>query len=210
METVASASTICAARSTTRSRCSSPSCLRTTKSATLQPIDEIGALCRERGVLFHTDAAQAAGKLPVDVNRRTSICSRISGHKIYGPKGVGALYVRRRNPQSPLAEQMHGGGHERGMRSGTLNVPGIVGLGTACEIAAAEMAVGSRAPDGAARSPQAKIEAGLERIRVNGSQEHRLPGNLNITFEHVDSEIADDGPEGCRAVERLGLHLGRD
>ena len=106
---------------------------------TIQLIDEIGALCRERGVLFHTDAAQAVGKIPVDVNRANIDLLSISGHKIYGPKGIGALYIRRHNPHVELAEQMHGGGHERGMRSGTLNVPGIVGLGAACEIAAAEL-----------------------------------------------------------------------
>jgi cysteine desulfurase len=154
----------------------------------IQPIDEIGALCRERGVLFHTDAAQAAGKIPIDVNRSNIDLLSISCHKIYGPKGVGALYVRRRNPRVELAEQMHGGGHERGMRSGTLNVPGIVGLGAACEIALAEME-SEAARLGALRDRlQAKLLAGLDRVRVNGSQQHRLPGNLNMTFDRADSE----------------------
>jgi cysteine desulfurase len=155
---------------------------------TLQPIDEIGALCHERGVLFHTDAAQALGKIPIDVNRSRIDLLSISAHKIYGPKGVGALYVRRSNPRVKLAEQMHGGGHERGMRSGTLNVPGIVGLGAACEIAGAEMVAEAAQLASLRDHLQAKLLAGLERVRVNGSQQHRLPGNLNMTFDGVDSE----------------------
>ncbi|MGC2301466.1 MAG: IscS subfamily cysteine desulfurase [Acidobacteriaceae bacterium] len=155
---------------------------------TIQPIDEIGALCRERGILFHTDAAQAIGKIPIDVNRSNIDLLSISGHKIYGPKGVGALYIRRRNPRVELAEQMHGGGHERGMRSGTLNVPGIVGLGVACELAAAEMESETARLTALRDRLQAKLETALDHVRVNGSQKHRLPGNLNMTFEHVDSE----------------------
>ncbi|MGC2639632.1 MAG: IscS subfamily cysteine desulfurase [Acidobacteriaceae bacterium] len=154
----------------------------------LQPVDEIGALCRERGVLFHTDAAQGAGKVPIDVNRSNIDLLSISGHKLYGPKGVGALYVRRRNPRIALAEQMHGGGHERGMRSGTLNAPSIVGLGAACAIARAELQEESARILALRDRFQEKLEAGLERVRVNGSREHRLPGNLNMTFEQVDSE----------------------
>ncbi len=155
---------------------------------TIQPIDEIGALCHERGVLFHTDAAQAVGKIPVDVNRDNIDLLSISGHKIYGPKGIGALYIRRHNPRVELAEQIHGGGHERGMRSGTLNVPGIVGLGAACEIAAAEMESESARLTRMRDRLQAKLLAALDHVRVNGSQQHRLPGNLNMTFEHVDGE----------------------
>ena len=155
---------------------------------TLQPIDEIGALCHKRGVLFHTDAAQAAGKVPVDVNRSHIDLLSISGHKIYGPKGIGALYVRRSNPRVQLVEQMHGGGHEKGLRSGTLNVPGIVGLGAACELAGAEMEQESTRLTALRDRLQAKLVAGLHRVRVNGSQQHRLPGNLNMTFEGVDSE----------------------
>src|SRR5438552_7877435 len=105
----------------------------------LQPIAEIGKFCHEKGVLFHTDAVQAVGKIPVDVQKDNIDVLSLSGHKIYGPKGVGALYVRRRNPRVQISEQINGGGHERGMRSGTLNVPGIVGLGAACEIAMNEM-----------------------------------------------------------------------
>src|ERR1700678_4128337 len=106
----------------------------------IQPVAEIGKICRERGVLFHTDGVQAIGKVPVNVNTDNIDMMSISGHKIYGPKGVGALYVRRRNPRVQITAQIDGGGHERGMRSGTLNVPGIVGLGKACEICQEEMA----------------------------------------------------------------------
>src|ERR1700684_4355294 len=110
----------------------------------IQPIAEIGKLCHEKGVIFHTDAVQAVGKIPVDVQAMNIDLLSLSGHKIYGPKGVGGLYVRRRNPRVQLTEQINGGGHERGMRSGTLNVPGIVGLGKACEIAGEEMEVESK------------------------------------------------------------------
>src|SRR3979411_679362 len=106
----------------------------------LQPVTEIGKLCRERGVIFHTDATQAVGKVPVDVNKQNIDVMSISAHKMYGPKGVGALYVRRKNPRVQISAIIDGGGHERGMRSGTLNVPGIVGLGKACAIASEEMA----------------------------------------------------------------------
>jgi len=155
---------------------------------TLQPIDEIGALCHQRDVLFHTDAAQAVGKIPIDVNRSNIDLLSISAHKVYGPKGIGALYVRRSGPRVELVEQMHGGGHERGMRSGTPNVPGIVGLGAACEIAGAEMEAEAARLAGLRDRLQAKILAGIDRVRVNGSQKHRLPGNLNMTFEGVDSQ----------------------
>ena len=154
---------------------------------TIQPVEEIGALCRERSVLFHTDAAQATGKVPIDVRSGIDLLS-ISGHKIYGPKGVGALYVRKRMPRIALAEQMHGGGHERGLRSGTLNVPGIVGLGAACALAAKEMEAESKRLAALRDRLQAKLAAGLDRVHVNGDPQHRLPGNLSMTFDHVDSE----------------------
>jgi cysteine desulfurase len=154
----------------------------------IQPIDAIGALCREHGVLFHTDAAQAAGKVAIDVNRANLDLLSISGHKLYAPKGIGVLYVRRRSPRIAVAEQMHGGGHERGLRSGTLNVPGIVGLGAACALAHAEMAEESTRLSTLRDRLQAKLESALDRVRVNGSRDHRLPGNLNMTFAHVDSE----------------------
>ncbi len=156
---------------------------------TVQPIEEIGSLCRENGVLFHTDAAQAVGKLPIDVTRSAIDLLSISGHKIYGPKGVGVLCVRRRGaPRIALAEQMQGGGHEWGLRSGTLNVPGIVGLGKACELAAEEMASEALRLATLRDRLQDKLLAGLDHVRVNGSRKHRLPGNLNMTFAHVDSE----------------------
>ncbi len=123
----------------------------------LQPVAEIGAIAKEKGILFHTDAVQAAGKVPFDVNQVKADLVSISAHKMYGPKGVGALYVRRRNPRVLLAEQISGGGHERGMRSGTLNVPGIVGLGKAAEICKTEMAVGNRAAAEAARPAQREV-----------------------------------------------------
>ena len=154
----------------------------------LQPVAEIGAIAREKGVLFHTDAVQAAGKIPFDVNQVTADLVSISGHKIYGPKGIGALFTRRRNPRVLLAEQISGGGHERGMRSGTLNVPGIVGLGAAAAICKAEMAAeGERL-----RRLRDRLNDGLHRnldgIYVNGSMEHRLPHNLNISVAYVEGE----------------------
>jgi cysteine desulfurase len=151
----------------------------------IQPIDEIGALCKERNVVFHTDGAQGAGKLPIDVNRSSIDLLSISAHKLYGPKGVGALYVRRRNPR--LAEQMHGGRHERATRSGTLNVPGIVGLGAACALAAADLESETTRIAALRDRFQAKLST-LDHTRINGSQQHRLSGNLNMTFEHVDSQ----------------------
>jgi cysteine desulfurase len=155
---------------------------------TIQPIAEIGALCRGRGVLFHTDAAQAAGKLPINLAGLDISLLSISGHKLYGPKGVGALYVRRGAPRIAVAEQMHGGGHEHKMRSGTLNVPGIVGLGAACELAAAEMSAESARLSALRDRLQGRLTAGLDSVRVNGAEDHRLPGNLNMTFEYVESE----------------------
>ncbi|HWR37341.1 MAG TPA: IscS subfamily cysteine desulfurase [Clostridia bacterium] len=154
----------------------------------LQPIEEIGKICKERGVLFHTDAVQAVGKVPFNVIQQNVDLASISGHKIYGPKGVGALYVRRKNPRVQLVAQIDGGGHERGMRSGTLNVPGIAGLGKACELAMNEM------PEESARmikmrdSLKYQIFAELDQVYVNGTMEHHLPGNLNISFAYVEGE----------------------
>ena len=154
----------------------------------LQPIREIGALCRKHNVLFHTDGVQALGKIPVDVNADNIDLLSLSGHKIYGPKGVGALYVRRRNPRVQVGAQMDGGGHERGMRSGTLNVPGIVGLGKACELARLEMAEESKRLMALRDKLKAGIEAQLDHVHVNGSWEHRLPMNLNMSFLYVEGE----------------------
>lgn len=154
----------------------------------VQPVAEIGKLCRERGVLFHTDGVQAAGKIPIDVNAMNIDVLSISGHKLYGPKGVGALYVRRRNPRVQISEQINGGGHERGMRSGTLNVPGIVGLGKACEIAREEMAAEGERLSKLRDKLKARLESSLDYVHVNGSMEHRLPNNLNMSFVYVEGE----------------------
>src|SRR3954462_7745815 len=151
----------------------------------LQPIREIGKICHEKGILFHTDAVQAVGKIPVNVLEDNIDVASISAHKIYGPKGVGALYVRRRNPRVQIAAQIDGGGHERGMRSGTLNVPGIVGLGKACEIAMQEMETEAAYLRGLRDLMKEKLEANLDYIHVNRSMEHRLPGNLNVSFVYV-------------------------
>jgi len=154
----------------------------------VQPIAEIGRIARERGVLFHTDAVQAAGKVPFDVNAMNVDMASLSAHKMYGPKGVGALYVRRRNPRVLLEPIIDGGGHERGMRSGTLNVPGIVGMGKAAAIAAAEMSAESERVRSLRDRLLAGLRAGLDEIYVNGSMEHRLPGNLNVSFAYVEGE----------------------
>ena len=154
----------------------------------VQPVAEIGKLCHERGVIFHTDGVQAAGKIPVDVNAMNIDALSLSAHKIYGPKGVGALYVRRRNPRVQISEQINGGGHERGMRSGTLNVPGIVGLGKACEIAREEMASEARRLSALRDKLKVKLENSLDYIHVNGSMENRLPGDLNVSFVYVEGE----------------------
>jgi cysteine desulfurase len=154
----------------------------------IQPIAEIGKLCHEKGVIFHTDGVQAVGKVPVDVQAMNIDVLSLTAHKIYGPKGVGALYVRRRNPRVQISAQIDGGGHERGMRSGTLNVPGIVGLGKACEIAGAEMADEAARLKGMRDRLRARLESELDYVEVNGSWEHRLPGNLNMSFVYVEGE----------------------
>jgi cysteine desulfurase len=156
------------------------------ETGVIQPVREIGALCRENGVLFHCDAAQAFGKTPIDVNGDQIDLMSVSAHKMYGPKGVGALYVRRRKVK--LAAQMDGGGHESGMRSGTLNVPAIVGLAEACALCAAEMVEESRRLGALRDRLWQQLESGLEAVAVNGSLEHRLPGNLNVSFAGVNAE----------------------
>jgi len=154
----------------------------------LQPVREIGAICREKGVLFHCDAAQAFGKLPIDVNADHIDLLSASAHKMYGPKGIGALYVRRRNPRVELAAQMDGGGHEFGLRSGTLNVPAIVGFGEACAICAREMAEESARLRALRDRLLQRLTAGLEGVTVNGCLDRRLAGNLNLNFAGVDAE----------------------
>ena len=154
----------------------------------LQPVAEIGAIAKEKGILFHTDAVQAVGKVPFDVNEVKADLVSLSAHKMYGPKGVGALYVRRRNPRVLLAEQISGGGHERGMRSGTLNVPGIVGLGRAAEICQADMASDTARLLALRERLTEKFHQNLDEVYINGSMEHRLPHNMNISFAYVEGE----------------------
>lgn len=154
----------------------------------IQPVKQIGEICRKHDVVFFTDAVQAVGKVPVDVNEMNIDVLSLSAHKMYGPKGVGALYVRRKKPRVKLSPVIDGGGHERGMRSGTLNVPGIVGLGKAIEICMEELDdemmrltyLRDKLKDG--------IMAQLDEVYVNGSMEHRVPGNLNISFAYVEGE----------------------
>ena len=154
----------------------------------LQPWAEIGKICRERGVLFHTDATQAVGKVPIDVNKDYIDVMSISGHKMYGPKGVGALYVRRKNPRVQISPIIDGGGHERGMRSGTLNVPGIAGLGKACALCMEQMPEETKKLSGLRDRLKDRIMGRLDEVFINGSMEHRLPGNLNISFAYVEGE----------------------
>jgi cysteine desulfurase len=153
----------------------------------IQPVKEISTIAKKHGVLFFSDAVQAVGKIPVDVNKDGIDIMAFTAHKMYGPKGIGALYVRRKNPRVKVTAQMDGGGHERGMRSGTLNVPGIVGFGKACELSRLEMA------DDAARLSKLrdKLETSLmqlEEAYVNGNREHRLPHVANISFKYVEGE----------------------
>jgi cysteine desulfurase len=154
----------------------------------LQPIAEVGAIAKEKGILFHTDAVQATGKIPVSVNDLKVDLLSLSAHKMYGPKGVGALYVRRRNPRVLLSEQISGGGHERGMRSGTLNVPGIAGLGKAAEIAKNEMATERERLRQLRDYLNEQLHRNLDELYINGSMEHRLPHNLNVSFAYVEGE----------------------
>ncbi|MCM2332914.1 MAG: IscS subfamily cysteine desulfurase [Anaeromyxobacteraceae bacterium] len=158
-----------------------------TETGVVQPIAEIGAITRAAGVLFHCDAVQSAGKIPFDVEAAQVDLASLSAHKMYGPKGVGALYVRRK-PRVRLTAQMDGGGHERGFRSGTLNVPGIVGFGKACALAQAERDAEAARVLGLRERLRKGLMAGLDLVTVNGSLERRLPGNLNVSFAYVEGE----------------------
>lgn len=154
---------------------------------TVMPIREISAIAKKHGVLLFTDATQAVGKIPVDVNKDGIDVMAFTAHKMYGPKGVGALYVRRKNPRVKVTAQMDGGGHERGMRSGTLNVPGIVGMGKACELCMQDMEADTKRIS----KMRDKLETSLmllEEAYINGSTEHRLPHVTNISFKHVEGE----------------------
>ena len=176
----------------------------------LSPLAEIAAIAHDRGALFHTDAVQAAGKVPFDVVRLGSDLASLTAHKVYGPKGVGALYVRRKNPRVTLAAQLDGGGHERGMRSGTLNVPGIVGFGVAAAMAAQRL----ESESAQLVTLRSRLLAGLRQVVddlvVNGPLDARLPGNLNVSFPAVDGEallvslcedVAISSGAACTAAE---------
>jgi cysteine desulfurase len=166
------------------------------ETGVIQPIAEIGAVCRKHGVLMHTDAVQAFGKVPLDVEAMNIDLMSLSGHKIYGPKGIGALYVRRRRPRVRLAPQIHGGGHERGNRSGTLNVTGIVGFGYAAKLARESMASeGARILELREHLRQ-RLMTEIPHATLNGSREHRLPGILNISFAYVEGESLLMGLKG--------------
>ena len=155
---------------------------------TIQPVEEIGRLTRKKGILFHSDATQAVGKIPIDVNQMGIDLLSLTAHKIYGPKGVGVLYVRAANPRVKVMPMLDGGGHERGMRSGTLNVPGIVGLGTACELGQKEMGGEAERLIGLRERLRTGLFAQLEDVYLNGDPVRRLPGNLNVSFAYIDGE----------------------
>jgi cysteine desulfurase len=154
---------------------------------TIQPIREISAIAKKHGVLLFSDAVQAVGKIPVDVNKDGIDLMAFTAHKMYGPKGVGALYVRRKNPRVKVTAQMDGGGHERGMRSGTLNVPGIVGFGKACELCMQDMEEDTQRISKLRNKLETELMK-LEEAYINGSTEHRLPHVTNISFKHVEGE----------------------
>ena len=191
---------------------------------TLQPIAEIGRLCREREILFHTDAVQALGRVPVDVAAWETDLVSLSAHKMYGPKGVGALYVRRaRRPRVRLEPQAEGGGQEKGLRSGTLNVPGIVGFGEAARIAAQAVAAGEPETIAALRDRLLEgLRARVDGVEVNGSMTRRLPGNLHVSIARAEAETlilslggriaissgaacAEAGGKGSHVLRALGL-----
>jgi cysteine desulfurase len=155
---------------------------------TINPLREIGAVCKEKGVLFHTDAVQAVGKIPMNVEEMGIDLLSMTAHKIYGPKGIGALYVRRKNPRVRLAAMVHGGGHERGMRSGTLNVPGIVGFGKAIEVAGRVMSDESSRIKRLRDLLWDRIRSELDEVFLNGHPTEHLPGNLNVSFAYVEGE----------------------
>ncbi|MGC9505732.1 IscS subfamily cysteine desulfurase [Baaleninema sp.] len=165
----------------------------------LQPIAQIGQICRDRGVLFHTDAAQAIGKIPLDVQAQYIDLMSLTAHKVYGPKGIGALYVRRRHPRVKLAPQLHGGGHERGMRSGTLYPPQIVGFGKAVELGRSLMEEEMQRLTELRERLWEKLSP-LEGIFLNGHRERRLPGNLNVSVEGVDGQALLLGLQSVMAV----------
>jgi len=155
---------------------------------TIQPVEEVGRLTRKKGILFHTDATQAVGKIPINVDKMAIDLLSLTAHKIYGPKGVGALYVRGAKPRVKVMPMLDGGGHERGMRSGTLNVPGIVGLGIACELGQKEMGGEAERLMGLRERLRTGLFQQLEDVYINGDPVRRLPGNLNMSFAYIDGE----------------------
>jgi cysteine desulfurase len=183
----------------------------------IQPVPEIGEICRRKNVLFHCDAVQAFGKIPIGVDACNIDLMSVSAHKMYGPKGVGALYVRRRHPRVRLTAQMDGGRHEGGMRSGTLNVPGIVGFGEACVVAVREMADEYLRLGRLRDRLKQHLEEGLDGVHVNGTMEHRLAGNLNVSFEGVDGDallvalpdVAVSTGSACNSHGHGGSHVLR-
>jgi cysteine desulfurase len=187
------------------------------ETGTLQPLEELGALCHARGVLFFTDAAQAAGKVPLDVEASHVDLCALSAHKVYGPKGVGALYVRRRAPRVRVAAQLHGGGHERGMRSGTLPVPLVVGFGAALELAVAGRDEEAARLLALRERLWAGLSARLPGVRLNGHPTRRLPGNLNVSFEGVQGdalmtavrEVAVSSGAACSSADAEPSHVLR-
>jgi cysteine desulfurase len=182
---------------------------------TIQPVTEIGSICCEKGILLHVDAAQALGKMKIDVNDMNISLMSMSAHKIYGPKGTGALYVRSKNPSVRLVPQIDGGGHERGFRSGTLNVPGIVGFGKACEISLNEMEDESQRVSALRDKLCEGLFSRLEGVYLNGHPESRLAGNLNVSFEYADAEalmmsmkeIAVSSGSACSSAEAAPSHV---
>ena len=158
------------------------------ETGTIQPMKEIGQICEKHGVLFMSDATQAVGKIPVNPKEVGVHLMAFTGHKMYGPKGVGALFVNRKNPRVKVTAQMDGGGHERGMRSGTLNVPGIVGMGKAAELAKEEMAFDAKRLSALRDKLENALSSKLEEVYLNGSKEHRMPHVTNLSFKHVEGE----------------------
>jgi cysteine desulfurase len=184
---------------------------------TLQPLQDIGRICKARGVLFHSDAVQGIGKIPVDVKTLGVDLLSLTGHKFYGPKGVGALYVRSENPRVRVVAQMDGGGHERGRRSGTLNVPGIVGLGKACELAEQLLDTEGARLTALRERLWAGIRARLTGVHLNGHASRRLPGTLHVRFDGIDaqalltalSEVALSATSACSSGSGEPSHVLR-
>jgi cysteine desulfurase len=191
--------------------------LASNEVGTIQPLAEIGRICKERGVLLHSDAVQGVGKIPVGVDASGVDLLSLTAHKLYGPKGVGALYVRMGQPRVRLVPQMDGGGHEKGRRSGTLNVPGIVGLGKACELAGRLMADEAVRLTALRERLRAALFLRLDRIHLNGHPTERLPGNLNLSFDFVEGEallmslkgVAVSSGSACTSASLQASHVLR-